>query len=212
MADSLFRKLTHQSLAALTIDGEILDVGGDTRSTYRGLIQGRHKFTTLNINSAAHPDINWDIEQSPWPVAERHFDAVLLINVLEHIFNYSSVLQESFRVTKPGGQMVIVVPFIYYFHPSPHDYFRYSEEALERLLKEIGYVNLKLERLGRGAVSTAYTLIHRFFPSPIHQLMEALALGLDWCLRRLATTCGKKYTGQEYPLGYLIIAQCPSKN
>jgi len=57
MKQSLFRKLTHQSLAKLMISGTILDVGGDYRSLYRICLGGQHKFITLNIDEQTKPDL-----------------------------------------------------------------------------------------------------------------------------------------------------------
>jgi SAM-dependent methyltransferase len=206
MANSLFRKSTHQALAKLIINGKILDVGGDTRSPYQKLLRGTHQFTNLNLDVAAGPNIRHNLENCPWPVSDEQFDAILLINVLEHIFNFTAVIHESWRVIKPGGKIVIVVPFLHQIHPSPHDYFRYTAETLERLFSEYRFVDLEIKTLGAGAWGVAYNLLQRFFPWPFNWLFERAAVSLDYGLRQLAWWRGKKYTGQEYPLGYILTA------
>ncbi len=206
MTVSLFRTLTHRALTALTIDGEILDVGGDARSAYRNLLHGRHRFTTLNLNPDVAPDLNWDIEQTPWPVSDQQFDAVLLINVLEHIYSYATLLKESHRALKDGGIIVIVVPFLYYIHPSPHDYFRFTEEALKKLLAEQKFAKVEVSVLGYGAFSAGYHMIHRFSPSPLHWIFARLIIVLDRVVAKVVERFGRKYRSQDYPLGYLVVA------
>jgi len=204
---SLFRKLTHRSLAKLMISGTILDVGGDYRSLYRICLGGQHKFITLNIDEQTKPDLKFNAESIPWPVSDSQFDAVLLINVLEHIYNYRAVLQESFRVVKPDGHLIIVVPFLYPLHPSPHDYFRYSEETLLKLLNDHHFSDRQLTCLGYGAFSTACANLQRFLPLPLYWFLEKISIGTDWVIKYLARRLGRKYTGAEYPLGYLVVAR-----
>ena len=204
---SLFRRLTDAALAELKIDGVILDVGGDVRSGYRRALGGEHRFVTLNFSPQTQPDILFDLASGSWPTPTRTYDAVLLINLLEHLYDYRQALKESGRVLKADGLIVIVVPFLHAVHPSPHDYFRYTAEALERLLTESGFVGVKVTALGRGAWSAAAALPGRLLPSTLARLGEAAAALLDLISRRLAFWLGKKYTGTEYPLGYLVVAR-----
>jgi len=43
------------------------------------------------------------------------------------------------RVLRPGGFLFITVPFIWPMHTVPHDEYRYTPFALERLLKVAGF-------------------------------------------------------------------------
>ena len=44
------------------------------------------------------------------PFADAHFDVVMSTNVLEHVDDPQRVIDESLRVLKPGGHLVIIVP------------------------------------------------------------------------------------------------------
>ena len=48
------------------------------------------------------------VEQTPYPTA--FFDVVVLADVLEHVRDERTVLDEIFRVLKPGGTMIITTP------------------------------------------------------------------------------------------------------
>jgi SAM-dependent methyltransferase/uncharacterized protein YbaR (Trm112 family) len=60
-------------------------------------------------------------------------DVIWLCAVLEHIQNPFQVMEEVYRVLKPGGLVLISVPFLQYLHASPHDYFRYTKYGIRSI-------------------------------------------------------------------------------
>ncbi len=82
---------------------EILDLGCGTRK--------RSGAIGVDSNPATHPDILHNLDQFPYPFADSRFDEVYLDNVLEHLENVISVVEELHRITKPGGMVKIIVPY-----------------------------------------------------------------------------------------------------
>jgi len=80
------------------------------------------------------PDIHADARTLPFRTAS--VDMVLLLEVLEHIPDTEQVMSEIQRVLKPEGMLYISVPFIYPAHDLPHDYFRFTVEGLQHLLRK----------------------------------------------------------------------------
>ncbi len=83
------------------------------------------------------------------PLAEGQYDAVVAINVLEHIENDVTALQQIARVLKPGGLAIIEVPqgpglYDYYDHYLRH-FRRYDKSELVAKIKQSG---LKVEKIG----------------------------------------------------------------
>lgn len=204
---SLLRLAENKALSDLTLTGSVLDLGGDERSEYRKLIKGDAKYTTVNMSNDAVPDLMHDLEQ-PLPLPSVSFDHVLLINVLEHIFNYQQLLSESTRVLRAGGSLYIAVPFLVPIHPSPRDHWRFSEETLYRLLTENGFADIKVQPLSGGVFAACYLLINRLLPSPLRFLffytVRFIVQGLDFLVSKMAHLLGKKYEPAYYPLGYFV--------
>lgn len=206
---SLLRLAEHRALSALSLSGKVLDLGGHRHSEYRGLIKGAHETTIVNLDSGAEPDVVHDLEK-PLPFPNASYDHVLLINVLEHIFDYRQLLAEAARVVKPRGKIVIVVPFFFPLHPSPNDYWRFGEAALK---KECEAVHLKIESLislGSGVFAARYVALDRLLPGVIRLVsfytLRYVAGMLDTLFVATARLLRKKYDPADYALGYTLVA------
>jgi SAM-dependent methyltransferase len=87
-----------------------------------------------------------DLEKLPVP--DRSMDAVLNINVLEHVADPLRVLRECHRALRPGGRLFLVAPQSWLMHQAPHDYYRFTRHGLGYLLTEAGFTALTVEPVG----------------------------------------------------------------
>jgi SAM-dependent methyltransferase len=78
-------------------------------------------------------DICGDLENIP--LLDASVDCILCMVVLEHTRNPQKVLLEFARVLKPGGTLVMVVPFLWEEHQIPHDYFRFTRYGVHSLFE-----------------------------------------------------------------------------
>ncbi|HVW71533.1 MAG TPA: methyltransferase domain-containing protein, partial [Candidatus Paceibacterota bacterium] len=157
---------------------------------------------------SAKPDQLADLEQ-PLALPDSSFDSVLLMNLLEHIFEYRALLGECARVVKPGGRIVIVVPYLFPYHASPDDFHRYSASALRRALTAAGYTAVNTVALGTGVFAARWLFIERLLPRPLaflSAIMVPCAHGADWLFSAVARAAGKKYDPADYALGFLVTA------
>ena len=74
---------------------------------------------------------------------DNTFDAVFCIAVLEHVYDYKKAISEMRRVLSPNGQLILSVPFAYPIHDAPHDYWRFTEYALKKMLSDFKIIKIK---------------------------------------------------------------------
>src|SRR6187551_833147 len=60
------------------------------------------------------------------PFADESFDSALCNVALEHVVDAERAIRELARVVRKGGHVVVAVPFLQPYHPSPGDSRRYS--------------------------------------------------------------------------------------
>ena len=84
-------------------------------------------------------------EQIPFP--DNHFDAVFILDVLEHIRDEQRALAQIYRVLKPGGIVVISVPAYSWLWSRAdvrsHHFRRYTRPALEKKCSAAGFAVLR---------------------------------------------------------------------
>jgi SAM-dependent methyltransferase len=122
------------------LEGDVLDVGCG-RKPYRHLVPAA-RYVGLDVDSAvtrtlAAADFFYD--GTKFPFADGSFDGALCSQVLEHVFTPETFLVEISRVLRPGGTLVLAVPFVWDEHEQPHDFARYSSFGLRSLLERAGF-------------------------------------------------------------------------
>lgn len=89
-------------------------------------------------------DIVSDITHIPEP--DMSFDAVMCIEVLEHLPEPVEALRELTRLLKPGGWLIVTAPFCSLAHMTPFFYQTgYSRYFFEHWLEKLDYEILNLQ-------------------------------------------------------------------
>ena len=83
------------------------------------------------------------------PFRDQVFDAVLSLNVLEHVKAPFQCASELARVLKPNGTLYCVVPFLQPLHGYPHHYYNMSHQGLANLFDGLLRVD-RQEVIGSG--------------------------------------------------------------
>lgn len=112
------------------------------------------------------------------PFRAGAFDAVLCTEVLEHVPEPNQLLTEVARVLRPGGALVLTVPWLWAAHEIPHDYYRYTEFGLRYLLTANGFTVEAIEKT-TGLIATA-----------AQRFIAATYYGLDLDRTRLGSLAG----------------------
>jgi SAM-dependent methyltransferase len=129
-----------------TGDGSVLlDLGAGHRQ-FRDLYE-RHRYVGLDFKAYPGVAVVADLTRR-LPLAEDAVDTVVLSNTLEHLPEPELVLSECRRVLKPGGAVLIVVPFLIRVHQTPHDFLRYTRYMIEYMLAKTGYQDVEVRELG----------------------------------------------------------------
>lgn len=111
-------------------------------------------YDSVNIDPSIEPTFLVEPDQ-PFPIADGTYDTCLCLNTLEHVYDARFMLDEIFRVMKPGGVVYITVPWIFRVHGHPDDYFRGTPSWWAETLKRVGFADTQLQPLIWGRATAA---------------------------------------------------------
>lgn len=135
---------------------KVLDIGAGP-SHFADIFK-EHKHFAVDFHPYNGIDVLTDLTK-PLPVQSGYFDVVIMSNVLEHIPEPLSLLQEVHRILKTGGKLIMVTPFLIKVHQAPYDYQRYTEYMFRDFFEKIHFEKFSIEKIGN--ITDIYSIVHR---------------------------------------------------
>lgn len=160
---TLIRSLFNAEISNYKIYGKVLDLGSKSiNSSYYKYI-GVDKtceitFTDLYENEGV---VKVNVEEK-FPFEDNTFDTVISFHLFEHVFDFSSSAEEIYRVLKPGGKLIISVPFMHKYHADPDDYFRFTDSAIVKIWERGGLKCESMDYICEGMYTYFLTTMTKF--------------------------------------------------
>jgi SAM-dependent methyltransferase len=168
-----FRDWMAAQLTGLPTATPILEVGCGDGSFTKELAKFSSDVTAIDIsepqiaeNARRFTDIRFrqhDVADR-FPFADAAFGVIWCSEVLEHLFDPAFALREMHRVMKPGGKLLVTVPYhgalknilialfkfdAHYTPSNPHIRF-YTKNTLSRIAREAGFRDVRAGSCGMG--------------------------------------------------------------
>ncbi len=122
------------------IRGRILEVGaGERTANQRRFSHGQTSYIRSDLKVTNGENMTIGCNCIAMPFHSASLDAIICSEVLEHVPDFGNALKEFARTLRPGGHLVLTVPFFYQYHGNTEesgDYWRYTSPALKHLLNE----------------------------------------------------------------------------
>jgi len=133
-----------------------------------------------------YPEVDiQELKQYP----DNCYDLVLLDQILEHVEDPFKAVEEIRRILKPGGTLVAAVPFLFYIHPTPDDFWRFTESGIRKLCEKFSGVDVNA-----WGNRVAMNIINRY--------------GYPITVRQAKAMLGFSYRNEKnFPMIYWFLAQ-----
>jgi SAM-dependent methyltransferase len=101
----------------------------------------------VEVSGSSYHDLEWrsyrptrheDFDVCAPPVDLDQYDVVICEQVLEHVEDPWRAARTLHDLCRPGGAVIVSTPFLIRVHPTPYDFWRFTEDGLRRLLEGSG--------------------------------------------------------------------------
>lgn len=138
---------------------KVLDAGSGRlpeQSLREDLLATGASLETLDFLPGEGVDHVADVAETRLPDAS--YDALLCLQVLEHVPEPWKVCRELYRIAKPGAVIVVSAPQSAWLHNMPYHYFHFTKVGMRKILEDAGLVVDVIEGQGGHFVNVGVNL------------------------------------------------------
>lgn len=183
-------------LSHLAGRGDVLILGSNLPPEALAAYKGQ-KVSQLDRKPLPHVDIVADAESLSASIPEGSYDYVVSTSMLEHTPHPWRVVEEVYKVLRPGGILYLSAPWMFPLHGEPHDYWRFSLPCLQGLVRDAGFIELE-----SGSEYSPHAALQTFLRTYLSEVLSFNRSMLFYSLEFLSAWL-------LYPLGFLEGALRP---
>jgi len=146
----LRRNLFSAKEKARFLKGKLIDFGCGNKPYENLFLVDEYIGADMKVSDHNYRDSKIDVFYGgeTLPFSDDEFDATLSNETFEHLPNPERIAQELHRVLKPGGKLLLTVPFVWPEHEMPYDFCRFTAIGIEKVLTNSGFKVIDIKRSG----------------------------------------------------------------
>ncbi len=199
-----------EQAAPSCLRGRLLDIGCGEKWKEELLRPYVSDYTGVDHAQTLHDTTAADRLGSAYklPAADEEFDSVLCTAVLEHLEEPATALAEAFRVLKPGGCALYTIPFFWYLHEEPRDFYRYTRYGIQHLFAKTGFEVVEIRPLS-GFWVTAGSQYNYYLNSVVKPWLKPLTRALIVLNNLVFLFLERLHRDPRWAWMHLVVARKP---
>jgi SAM-dependent methyltransferase len=142
--------------------GRVLDIGCGNKP-YEKVFEGRcTEYVGCDIVQSSLQKVDILCEANNIPLEPESFDTTFSTQTIEHVADHQGLVNEAYRLTKPGGHFILSGPLYWHLHEEPYDFFRFTRYGFDYILKKAGFEVVEILSNGGAWALSGQSLLHAF--------------------------------------------------
>ena len=152
------------------------------------------------------------------PLPDNSFDTAFSTQTIEHVEDHQGLVNEAYRLLKPGGYFIVSGPMYWHLHEEPYDFFRFTKYGFKYIFEKAGFEMIEIIPNGGAWATAGQTLIHSFLLSKSRNFFIHASrflfhrLRIYWIINSFFGWLDKVDYNPANTLNYVVIGKKPLTN
>lgn len=195
--------------------GIVYDLGCGIRPYEQDILHECDQYIGVDWGNTSHKlkaNIISDLNK-PLPIESNSADLVTSFQVLEHLSEPQTFLNEAHRILKKNGEIFLTVPFQWWMHEVPYDYYRYTRYGLKYLFEKAEFQDIEIK--ANSGFFTMWLLKINYFslrfikgPKFLQNLLKIALIPIWFTVQKLAPFLDRLDKNWELETGaFTVVAR-----
>jgi SAM-dependent methyltransferase len=140
--------------------GKVLDIGCGNKpyeAMFKGLIT---EYVGCDVVQSSGGKVDVICEATKITLPDASFDTVFSTQAIEHVADHQALVNEAYRLLKPGGHAIISGPMYWHLHEEPYDFFRFTKYGFQHVLEKAGFKMVEIKANGGKWATLGQVILH----------------------------------------------------
>ena len=196
-------------------EGKVLDIGCGNKPYEKKFPVNVTKYVGCDIIQSDLNKVDVLCAANNIPLNDSSFDTVFSTQTIEHVEDHQGLVNEAFRLVKPGGFFILSGPFFWHLHEEPYDFFRFSKYGFKYILENAGFQLVSINANGGMWATTGQSIIFSFINSKGKNILVRFfrfmfrSLRLYWFINSFFSWLDKVDYNEINTINYVVIGRKP---
>ena len=196
-------------------NGELLDIGCGNKPYQNVLSNYITKYTGCDIIQSSKDCVDVLCSANAIPLPGATFDTVISTQTIEHVEDHHGLVNEAFRMVKPGGYFIVSGPMYWPLHEEPYDFFRFTKYGFKYILEKAGFEVIATYANGGKWAVVGQALLQALYPQVynVKGLKGKVIRGVLYLfggiksINRFFLYLDSKWMDNTNTMNYVVVAQ-----
>jgi SAM-dependent methyltransferase len=198
--------------------GIVLDIGCGNKP-YEEKFEGKiTEYVGCDIIQSSLKKVDVLCPANDIPLENSSFETVFSTQTIEHVEDHQGLVNEAYRLIKPGGYFIVSGPMYWHLHEEPYDFFRFTKYGFQYIFEKSGFEVIEVHSNGGMWATTGQCIIHSFMNSKSQKFFIRsirflfYRLHLWWIINSFFSWLDKVDYNPVNTMNYVVVGRKPLIN
>lgn len=198
--------------------GKVLDIGCGNKPYEKNFEEQITGYVGCDIIQSDLNKVDVLCAANNIPFEDASFETVFSTQTIEHVEDHQGLVNEAYRLIKPGGFFIVSGPLYWHLHEEPYDFFRFTKYGFKYVFEKAGFEMIETISNGGMWATTGQSIIHSFMKSKSKNFFVRgscflfFRLRIYWLINAFFSWLDKADYNPVNTMNYVVVGKKPLNN